>query len=333
MRRANIQEVAKLAGVSPSTVSRALNGFPGISEKTRIRIIEVAKKLNYKPNYRGQVLTSRSTKTIGLLITDITNPFFPEVVRGAEETSNEAGYTILLGNTSESEEKETNYLEFFSRGPVDGVIISASRISNEQIISLAEEGLPIVVINRVFEHPSISYVATDMVKGGYLATMHLIRLGHSKIALINGPHHSEAAEKRLEGYKMALREEGIDYNPELVSYNVPIAESAYKEVIKLFYSKDPPTAIFAYNDLMAFGVINAAKELGIKIPEELSIIGFDDIFFSSFTDPPLTTIRQQKKDLGQKAVELLFKLMKGERECLLLEPELTIRGTTTRRQK
>ncbi|MGB9682360.1 MAG: LacI family DNA-binding transcriptional regulator [bacterium] len=333
MRRVNIQEVAKLAGVSPSTVSRALNGFPGISEKTRLRIIEVAKRLNYKPNYRGQVLTTRSTKTIGLLITDITNPFFPEVVRGAEETSNEAGYTILLGNTAESEEKEESYLDFFSRGPVDGVIISASRISNEQIISLAEEGLPIVVINKILEHPSVAYVATDMVKGGYLATMHLIKLGHSKIALINGPHHSEAAEKRLEGYRMALEEAEIKYNPELVSYNVPIAESAYKEAIRLFYTKDPPTAIFTYNDVMAFGVINAARELGIKVPEEFSIIGFDDIFFSSFTDPPLTTIRQQKKELGQKAVELLFKLMRGERENLLLEPELVIRNTTIRRSR
>jgi len=333
MKRVNIQEVAKLAGVSPSTVSRALNNHPGISEKTRQKIIEVAKKLNYKPNYRGQILTTKSTKNIGLLITDITNPFFPELVRGAEERASEAGYTILLGNTSESEEKETNYLDFFSRGPVDGVIISASRISNEHIINLAEEGLPIVVINRMLEHPKISYVSTDMEKGGYLATKHLIKLGHSRIAFINGPKLSEAAERRLSGYKRALTESKIRYNPNLISFNTPVADSGYKEAIKLLCAKNPPSAIFTYNDLMAFGVIKAAKELGIKIPEELSIIGFDDIFFSNFTDPPLTTVRQPKEELGENAVELLLKLMKGEKQSLLLEPELILRNTTSRREE
>lgn len=333
MKRVNIQEVAKIAGVSPSTVSRALNGFPGISEKTRQRIIEVARKLNYRPNYRGQILTTKSTKNIGLLITDITNPFFPEVVRGAEEYASEAGYTILLGNTSESEDKETNYLDFFSRGPVDGIIISASRVSNEHIMKLAEEGLPIVVINRILDHPKISFVSTDMEKGGYLGTMHLLKLGHSKIAFINGPRHSEASQKRLEGYKKALKEGEITYNPEIVSFNLPTAESGYKEAIKLLCTKEPPTAIFTYNDLMAFGVLKAAKELGIRIPEELSVIGFDDIFFSSFTDPPLTTIKQFKDELGRRAVELLFKLMKGEREDLMIEPELIIRNTTSRRSE
>ncbi|HPC77821.1 MAG TPA: LacI family DNA-binding transcriptional regulator, partial [bacterium] len=294
MRRVNIQEVAKEAGVSPSTVSRALNGFPGISEKTRERIVEIARKLNYRPNYRGQILTTQNTKNIGLLITDITNPFFPELVMGAEEYASKSGYTVLLGNTSESEEKETNYLDFFSRGPVDGIIISASRVSNEHIIMLAEEGLPIVVINRILEHPKISYVSTDMEKGGYLATMHLLRLGHSKIAFINGPKHSEVSQRRLEGYKKALKEVGVDYNPDLISFNVPVSESGYKEAIKLLCTGEAPTAIFTYNDVMAFGVIKAAKELGIKIPEELSVVGFDDIFFSSFTDPPLTTIKQFK---------------------------------------
>jgi len=331
MRRVNIQEVAKEAGVSPSTVSRALNGFPGISEKTRERIVEIARKLNYRPNYRGQILTTQSTKNIGLLITDITNPFFPELVMGAEEYASKSGYTVLLGNTSESEEKETNYLDFFSRGPVDGIIISASRVSNEHIIMLAEEGLPIVVINRILEHPKISYVSTDMEKGGYLATMHLLRLGHSKIAFINGPKHSEVSQRRLEGYKKALKEVGVDYNPDLISFNVPISESGYKEAIKLLCTGEAPTAIFTYNDVMAFGVIKAAKELGIKIPEELSVVGFDDIFFSSFTDPPLTTIKQFKEELGRMAVELLFKLMEGERESLLIEPELIIRNTTSRR--
>ena len=331
MRRVNIQEVAKEAGVSPSTVSRALNGFPGISEKTRERIVEIARKLNYRPNYRGQILTTQSTKNIGLLITDIANPFFPELVMGAEEYASKSGYTVLLGNTSESEEKETNYLDFFSRGPVDGIIISASRVSNEHIIMLAEEGLPIVVINRILEHPKISYVSTDMEKGGYLATMHLLRLGHSKIAFINGPKHSEVSQRRLEGYKKALKEAGIDYNSDLISFNVPISESGYKEAIKLLCTGEAPTAIFTYNDVMAFGVIKAAKELGIKIPEELSVVGFDDIFFSSFTDPPLTTIKQFKEELGRMAVELLFKLMGGERESLLIEPELIIRNTTSRR--
>lgn len=333
MKRVKIQEVAKIAGVSPSTVSRALNGFPGISEKTRQKVIEIARRLNYRPNYRGQILTAQSTKNIGLLITDITNPFFPEVVRGAEEYANKAGYTILLGNTSESEDKETNYLDFFSRGPVDGVIISASRVSNEHIISLAEEGLPIVVINRILEHPRISFVSTDMERGGYLATMHLLKLGHTKIAFINGPKHSEASQKRLEGYKKALKEGGIDYNPEMVSFNIPIAESGYRETIRLLYTKEPPTAIFTYNDLMAFGVLKAAKELGLSIPEELSVIGFDDIFFSSFTNPPLTTIRQFKEELGRRAVELLLKLIKGEREVLMIEPELIIRNTTSRRKE
>lgn len=332
MRRVNIQEVAKEAGVSPSTVSRALNGFPGISEKTRERIVEIARKLNYRPNYRGQILTTQSTKNIGLLITDITNPFFPELVMGAEEYASKSGYTVLLGNTSESEEKETNYLDFFSRGPVDGIIISASRVSNEHIIMLAEDGLPIVVINRTLEHPKVSYVSTDMEKGGYLATMHLLRLGHSKIAFINGPKHSEVSQRRLEGYKKALKEAGVDYNSDLISFNVPVSESGYKEAIKLLCTGEAPTAIFTYNDVMAFGVIRAAKELGIKIPEELSVVGFDDIFFSSFTDPPLTTIRQLKEELGRMAVELLFKLMEGERESLLIEPELIIRNTTSRRE-
>ncbi|HPO82824.1 MAG TPA: substrate-binding domain-containing protein, partial [bacterium] len=249
----------------------------------------------------------------------------------AEEYASKSGYTVLLGNTSESEEKETNYLDFFSRGPVDGIIISASRVSNEHIIMLAEEGLPIVVINRILEHPKISYVSTDMEKGGYLATMHLLRLGHSKIAFINGPKHSEVSQRRLEGYKKALKEAGIDYNSDLISFNVPVSESGYKEAIKLLCTGEAPTAIFTYNDVMAFGVIKAAKELGIKIPEELSVVGFDDIFFSSFTDPPLTTIKQFKEELGRMAVELLFKLMEGERESLLIEPELIIRNTTSRR--
>ncbi|HRU32977.1 MAG TPA: substrate-binding domain-containing protein, partial [bacterium] len=128
-----------------------------------------------------------------------------------------------------------------------------------------------------------------------------------------------------------LKEVGVDYNPDLISFNVPVSESGYKEAIKLLCTGEAPTAIFTYNDVMAFGVIKAAKELGIKIPEELSVVGFDDIFFSSFTDPPLTTIKQFKEELGRMAVELLFKLMEGERESLLIEPELIIRNTTSRR--
>lgn len=324
-----INELARKSGVSPSTVSRALNDDPIISEETKRKVMQVAKELNYTPvKSRKGSATRKRTKVIALMVTDISNPFFPEIVHGVEDLAFEFGYSVSLWNTREDIEREKQYIETLKASEMDGIILGSSRIKEEQIREVAENDIPCVIINRIIE--GIPSVFADYENGAYQATKYLINLGHERIALINGPNNAQPSLWRERGFLRALKESGKEVEESLLSFNSPIVEGGYVATLKLLSVSNPPTAIFAYNDLVALGAMKAIREKGLLVSKDISLIGYDDIFLSPYLDPPLTTVSQPKYMMGKLAADLLFRLINGEKvrnNQISLKPELIIRSS------
>ena len=323
-----MRDIARKCGVSPATVSRAFRGDPRIKAETRERIREIARELNYDPLRKRKRKSLRSSKIIALLVTDISNPFFPEIVHGVEDMAFDAGYRVSLWNTRESLERETQYIETLKESDVDGIILGASRLREEQIQEVAKAGIPCVVINRIV--PDIPSVFADYEEGAYQATKYLLHLGHERIALINGPANAQPSIWREKGFRKALREFGKEVDESLISFNPPLVEGGYVATLKILSMEHPPTAIFAYNDLVALGCLKALRERGLSVPGDFSVIGYDDIFLSAYLDPPLTTVSQPKYTMGKLAMDMLLRLIKGEKvsnQRISLRPELVIRSS------
>ena len=324
-----INELARRSGVSPSTVSRALNDDPIISEETKRKVMQVVKELNYTPvKSRKRSSIRKRSKIIALMVTDISNPFFPEIVHGVEDLAFEFGYSVSLWNTREDIEREKQYIETLKASEMDGIILGSSRIKEEQIREVAENDIPCVIINRIIE--GIPSVFADYENGAYQATKYLINLGHERIALINGPNNAQPSLWRERGFLRALKESGKEVEENLLSFNSPIVEGGYVATLKLLSVSNPPTAILAYNDLVALGAMKAIREKDLLVSKDISLIGYDDIFLSAYLDPPLTTVSQPKYMMGKLAADLLFRLINGEKvrnNQISLKPELIIRSS------
>ena len=324
-----INELARRSGVSPSTVSRALNDDPIISEETKRKVMQVVKELNYTPvKSRKRSSIRKRSKIIALMVTDISNPFFPEIVHGVEDLAFEFGYSVSLWNTREDIEREKQYIETLKASEMDGIILGSSRIKEEQIREVAENDIPCVIINRIIE--GIPSVFADYENGAYQATKYLINLGHERIALINGPNNAQPSLWRERGFLRALKESGKEVEESLLSFNSPIVEGGYVATLKLLSVSNPPTAILAYNDLVALGAMKAIREKDLLVSKDISLIGYDDIFLSAYLDPPLTTVSQPKYMMGKLAADLLFRLINGEKvrnNQISLKPELIIRSS------
>lgn len=330
----NIKDIAKKAGVSYATVSRALNNRPEVNENTRREIQKLADEMGYKPNALARGLVTRESKTLGLIIPDITNPFFPEVARGVEEAASRLGYNVFLCNTNWDAEKERIYMEILEEKRIDGLILASVTDDGKTLEGFIRRGTPLVLINRVLKDVDVHYVIIDNIKGGYMVVEHLLELGHKRIAFIGGLPHVEATRERMQGYRLALASRGLPVAEELICCGAFKKESGYQNTMKLLEinAVNRPTAIFAANDILALGVIQAVQESGLRVPEDIAVTGFDDIAFASYAEVSLTTIAQPKYIMGEMAAKILIEDIKEgavrERKHIVLQPRLVVRKSS-----
>lgn len=335
-KNVTIKDIARIAQVSHTTVSRALNDKSRIRDETKEKILAIAKEMNYRPDFIARSLVSRRTKTLGLVITTIANPFYNELAQGIEATARGLGYSIILCCAHSDLSTEKQYIDMLRSRGVDGIILTSACIEDPNIGALAEEGFPIILVNRRTYHPTVKekvdYVGVDNILGGFLAVEHLIKLGHKRIGVIGGSTESSVGFERLEGGKKALEAYGLEKKEKYFLEGDFLKESGYRGGKQFLRMAEPPTAIFAANDYMAMGVYQAMSEKGVKVPEEMSLIGFNDIEFAGMIGIELTTVGQKKFEMGALAVKTLVENIEGgdtkpSTKEILLKPELIIRKT------
>jgi LacI family transcriptional regulator len=289
-------------------------------------------ELGYQPNALARSLRRKETYTLGVIVPDSADPFFAEVVRGIEDTSFQRGYTITLCNSDHDLDKELLYTNALREKQVDGILFfSAGGKSTEHIQKLQERRMPLVVVDRYSLNMELDSVQIDNDWGGWHATRHLVELGHRRIACITGPSDLTLSAERVTGYRRAMEEDGLPADESLIIKGDFQFESGYQAARQLLTIDIPPTAIFACNDLMAVGVVNAAQELDIKVPADLSVIGFDDVRLASFINPPLTTIAQPKYEIGRIATTMLLERINDPDmppRQRMLDTELVVRRST-----
>uniref|UniRef100_A0A7C3MQG0 LacI family transcriptional regulator n=1 Tax=Dictyoglomus thermophilum TaxID=14 RepID=A0A7C3MQG0_DICTH len=325
-----MKDVAKLAGVSISTVSHVINKTRYVEKETRERVYEAIKTLGYRPNILASSLRKKITNTIGLIISNITNLFYPEVVRGVEDYLTKFNYNLILCNSDEDVEKEKNYIEVLFSRRVDGLIITPSKSSEtrENLDLFREKNIPIVLVDRKIEGLDEDVVLVDNVKGTYDAINYLISLGHKRIGIITGPLDTTTGYERLEGYLKALEDNNIKKDNNLIYEGDFKEKGGYEGTSYLLNLKNPPTAIFSSNNLMVLGSLKRITEIGVKIPSDLSLISFDDMEWFPYFSPPLTAVYQPAYELGETAVKLLFERLKRGRKKkkeVILPTKLVIR--------
>ncbi|TDG00121.1 LacI family DNA-binding transcriptional regulator [Paenibacillus piri] len=328
MKRATLKEVAMLAGVSTATVSNVLNRTKYVSEEVTNKINAAVAELNYQPNSVAKSLRVQQSRIIGLLISDIANPFLTEAVRGIEAELARSGYNILLCNTDSSTDKERSHLETLIGKRVDGLIVSSAGNSGEYFRSLGTAGVPIVFLNRCPEFLNSDVIMTNNIQGAYAATEHLIRHGSRAIAIITGPLSISTGNDRLTGYRRALEDYGITESAQLVKEGLFDIRSGYESMKELMEQETKPDAVFVSNNSMTLGAYKYIKEAELRIPGQLAIVGFDDPDWAEIVDPPMTTVRQPAYQLGVLAAGLMLERIgnrQARREITYLEPELIIR--------
>lgn len=308
-----IKEIAKEAGVSIATVSMIINKKDkNISEATRIRVLDVIKKYNYIPNAMAGSLVTQRTNMVGLILPDITNPFFPGIARGAEDKANEAGYSIIFCNTDDKLEVEEKYIETLTKKMVDGIIIAHSSNSEKMSEILEKCKFPLILIDRDFYSENIrGKVLVNNFEGSYDGVKYLINKGYKNIAYLSGSLKTNTARDRLEGYKKALIDNGISINNNLIKYGKYKIDWGKTGVDELLKENEKFDAIFCGNDLIAIGAIKELKLKGYRIPDDIGVMGFDDIYLAGLIEPPLTTIRQPNYQMGYMAMELLIENLKN----------------------
>jgi LacI family transcriptional regulator len=325
-----------MANVSHTTVSRALNNKSRIKNETKEKILAIAKELKYRPNFIARSLVMKKTKTLGLVITNIANPFYTELAQGIEATVRGLGYNIIFCSTHSDLSAEKHYIDMLRSKGVDGIIFSSAHMDDPNILVLAEEAFPIVLVNRRTYHPivreKVDYVGIDNILGGFLAVEHLIRLGHQRIGVIGGSSESSVGFERLEGGKKALTSYGLEVMGNYFLEGDFLKGSGHRGGKEFLKMAEPPTAIFATNDYMALGTYQAIIEEGQRVPEDIALIGFNDIEFTATKGVELTTIGQKKYEMGALAVNILVEKIEGiesksSTKEIFLKPELIIRKT------
>lgn len=330
-----IREVASCAGTSIATVSRVLNGTGVVSDELKERVMEAVRELGYSPNAVARSLKQRSTKTIGVIISDIANPFFASVVRGIEDVLSPRQYHPLLCNTDRSVEKEEMYVRLLCEKRVDGVIISAAGRHGEHLNVLREQGIPWVFVNRrpaEFNGPA---VLTDNRAGAFEATMHLINLGHRRIGIVAGPQDVNTGVDRLAGFQEAMQSMGLPVPETLIAYGDFRENGGYQGVKQLMAlpEGDRPTALVVSNNQMTIGALRALMDLDIRVPRDVALVMFDETEWARIVVPPLTTVAQLTYELGQAAARTLLKLVSRKaiptsdepRQDIYLKPRIIVR--------
>lgn len=325
-----ISDVAAAAGVSVATVSRVINGNANVSPETLMKVTKAIQELNYRPNLLGRDLRRTRSERVLVLLPNISNPFYSEIVKGIEDVANRNGYSIMLCNTDSDIKRERTYIKMLKTRLADGAILMASEMSCEELTELSKEVL-IVQCCEYKEGVPLPHVSIDNEKAAYKATNHLISLGHRKIAFIGADNQFLSSNLRETGYKRALSDAGIEINPEYICYGDYGYKSGLRNMKKLLILPERPTAVFCISDVMAIGAIRCAMEENLKVPDDLAVCGFDNIHFSWMFTPSITTISQPMYDLGCTAMDALINIIEGksiETMNYFLEHELIIRGST-----
>ncbi|NLG72646.1 MAG: LacI family transcriptional regulator [Chloroflexi bacterium] len=328
---ATIRDVAALAGVSTTTVSHVINNSRFVSPEVRERVYQAMEELRYQPNALARSLRQGKTNTIGLLSPNSANPYFAEIGRAVEDAAFTSRYSVIICNTEGKQEKESFYLDVLSKKRVDGIILVGISQTNETLDRLLAKGVPVVLVDREIPDLDVDLVLTDNKHAGYLATRHLIEQGHTRIACVTGPAHVHPSSRRVVGYQEALQEAGLPLQEEYILPGDFSAQSGWEATRTLLALPQPPSAIFLCNDLMAIGGLRAAAEAGFAVPQDLAIMGFDDIELASFTNPTLSSISQPKAEMGAIAVQMLLEQIEGKRSeprQEILQPALIVRRST-----
>jgi DNA-binding LacI/PurR family transcriptional regulator len=328
----SIKDIARAAHVSHSTVSRALRDSPLVNPETRELIQKIAAEQGYTVSAVARSLVTRRTNTIGVVVTSIADPFVGEVVGGVEEFAVARQYSVILATCHGDPDREMRAVRSLQERRVDGILVAASRVGALYLPVLQELKAPLVLINNQYPGEFGYHVSIDNPAGARLITEHLIDLGHRRIAYIGDRFGLHSDTERCEGYRQTLNDAGIPYDPALVAYGDGASESGVAAMRQLLSLAAPPTAIFCYNDMQAFGALRAAREFGVNVPRDVSIAGFDDLFFCSYTDPPLTTLRQPKQEMGCDAAEILLDLLAGGKpRSIVKQGRLIVRESTAPR--
>jgi LacI family transcriptional regulator len=332
---ANILDVALKAGVSIATVSRVVNKSEHkVNPATQEKVLAAISELDYRPNALAKGLLMKKTMTIGIIIPDISNPYYAEIVRGIQDTADRAGYAVMLHNTDGKQERIIRHIYLLREKSVDGVIFCGGIINEYETLSILKELKErVVVVGR--HDVDFPAVMVDNMGGATQAVQHLIDLRHRLIGCIGGPAGSPTAADRLTGYRNALAQNGITLNERLVKRGTWSPESGYLLALELLREPERPTAVFSANDQMAFGVIKAARELGLGVPKDLAVVGFDNVPPGSYFDPPVTTVEIPMYDIGVATMRMLIDLLSGEpfEKLRLFNTKLLVRGSTTGRRE
>jgi LacI family transcriptional regulator len=329
---ATMRDVARRAAVSTATVSHVVNGTRAVSPELTERVQAVMAELNYQPDAVARSLRRRKTLTVGLIVPSTEIPFFAAVAHSIEQAALQAGYSVILCNSHWQLPQELHYLDNLLARRVDGLVCISAEMTADQIAPVIEEGTPVVFFERSMEGVALDSVGINNALGAQMAIQHLLELGHRRIALIMGLRSSGLSNERLNGCRQILAEEGVPLNPALLRWGDYLPESGRRACEELLKLDEPPTAIFAFNDLMAIGALQALHEHRLSVPDDVAVVGFDGIPLTNHTSPALTTVAQPITQLGATAIELLLKRMAddqpSEARHVVAEPELVIRGST-----
>lgn len=328
-----INDVAKLAGVSYQTVSRVINNKPNVSAATRQRVQEVIDEIGYRPSPIARSLATARSATIGLVVPDISNPYFSAIARGVEQVAYANNYNVLLCNTGEDASRELEVLHTLDERFVDGVIACGLRQEDAPLQEALAHFRGSVLVNRQFSDETSPVVMVDDILGGLIATQHLLELGHTAIAFLAGPSTSYSGDRRLAGYKQALAEAGIECQPSWVQYCPPTVVGGETAARSMLTNHPELSALFCYNDMVAIGALRECAALGRRIPDDIAIVGYDGISLSALVSPSLTTCHVPRVDMGSQAASMLLSCINdaaNSRDQKIVTPALIIRESTLR---
>ncbi len=323
-----IKDVARRAGVSSATVSRVLSNHPHVSPETRERVLQAIEELGYRPSRVARSLRAQRSRIIGLIISDIQNPFFTALVRAVEDVAYEHDYAVFLCNSDESIEKEGLYVDVMRAEHVAGVVISPTQEEYSPVQQLVSLGIPVVTIDRMVRGLSVDSVVVDNVGAAYTLVDHVIKDGHTRVAAVVGTPAATTGRERFEGYRRALEDNDIPFDPHLVRRGLPKEHVGYEMTRDLLALPNPPTALFTGNNLLTLGALRAICEAGLQIPDDIALVAFDELDWMPVFDPALTVAAQPTYDLGKRATELLLKRIggwDGPYEKVMLSPTIHIR--------
>ena len=327
-----IKDIAKTAGLSIATVSYVINNSRPVSPEAAEKVKQAIYQLGYSPNLIARSLRSKRTSTIGLVVPDSSNPFFAEIAKGVEDAGFSASYSVILCNSNATLQREQVYLDLLISKRVDGLILASTSATLDHLRPLLQRQLPVVVFYRQAGDLPVDTIQVDNQKGGQDATRHLIQLGHQKIACIRPASAKTPSYHRVDGYVQAMLESGLEISTELMPQGNNRIEGGHAAALRLLDSGQPFSAIFSTNDAMAIGAMRALRERGLRVPEDVSVIGFDDILLASYVVPALTTIAQPKVEAGKRAVEFLIERIESCGDCqphhLVLETNFVARAST-----